>query len=199
LIAPGAGLRPEPHKILSSQRGSGDCFCYRNRGTATYPENSYIILFALSTLAAAAFLREQDIRQLENNMRFYSSIIQSMSDGVVTRTVNGEMMTSNASADRILRMTPDQFLKGESGRPIHEDSTDFASEDFPAMVNLTNRCAAGRGSGAYLRTDFLAQKWSRRFWNLSFLRSVTGSLVNLFRRSPTIFGHRWRLFPITPI
>lgn len=162
--------------------------------TTTYPENSYIILFALSSLAAAAFLqkryallllllngvifgivlltlqermqryevqdflfyvvfsllafvfvsmREQDIRQidqqarqLENNMRFYSSIIQSMSDGVVARTINGEMMTSNASAERILGMTPDQFLKGESGRAIHEDGTDFASEDFPAMVTL---------------------------------------------------------------
>ena len=68
------------------------------------------------------------------------TLLDVMTDGFVVHNVTGEIVTCNASAERILGLSLDQ-MRGRTSidprwRAVHEDGTPFPGETHPAMVTL---------------------------------------------------------------
>jgi PAS domain S-box-containing protein len=63
-----------------------------------------------------------------------------MAQGVVYQSGNGEIISANPAAERILGLTLDQMQGRKSIDPrwkaIHEDGSDFPGESHPAMVSI---------------------------------------------------------------
>jgi PAS domain S-box-containing protein len=70
----------------------------------------------------------------------YRSIIEAMEEGVVFQDAAGQILTCNASAERILDLSFDQLVGRTSldsrWHTLHEDGTPFPGSDHPAMVTL---------------------------------------------------------------
>jgi PAS domain S-box-containing protein len=80
---------------------------------------------------------EEALRESEER---YRSVIAAMEDGIVLLDAGGEIRASNASAERILGLSAEQMIGRTSFDPrwqaIHEDSSVFPGEMFPAAVTL---------------------------------------------------------------
>jgi PAS domain-containing protein len=70
----------------------------------------------------------------------YRNLFETMAQGVVYQNVEGQIISANKSAEKILGLTFDQMTGMTSldpqWRAIHEDGSDFSGETHPAMVAL---------------------------------------------------------------
>jgi PAS domain S-box-containing protein len=87
----------------------------------------------------AVQLREA-VELLAESEQRYRSLIAALDEGIVLQDSAGHTQMSNASAERILGLSPDQMI-GQSPvdprwRTIHEDGTPFPSHAYPALVTL---------------------------------------------------------------
>ncbi|HXQ37802.1 MAG TPA: PAS domain S-box protein, partial [Anaerolineales bacterium] len=104
---------------------------------------SFFLLFS-TLIGIASFHRRRIQKQRQTSLREneerYRSVISAMAEGIMVQTSDGTIQTFNTSAERMLGLTVDQF-QGHSQldplwRAIHEDGSDFLSEDYPAVVTL---------------------------------------------------------------
>lgn len=86
--------------------------------------------------------------RLRESEHLYRSIIAAMEEGIVVHGKNGEIVTHNSSAERILGLSRDQLLGRTSTDPgwkaIRQDGAPFPGEEHPAMVTLRT-CAPQHG------------------------------------------------------
>ena len=78
--------------------------------------------------------------QFQASQARYEQLFSTMAEGVVYHNAQGEIVSANPSAERILGLTIDQ-LKGLTSidprwKAIHPDGSDFPGENHPAMVAL---------------------------------------------------------------
>ncbi len=70
----------------------------------------------------------------------YRTLFETMAQGVIYQNTDGQIISANPSAERILGLTLDQMQGLTSMDPrwrsIHEDSSDFPGETHPSMVSL---------------------------------------------------------------
>jgi diguanylate cyclase (GGDEF)-like protein/PAS domain S-box-containing protein len=93
-------------------------------------------------------LREHDAR-LEAEMRArderHRSVLASMSEGVVVRDAEGRLVTCNASAQRLLGLTPDELDRriwlDPPWRTVREDGTEVRRGETPAETTLATGTA----------------------------------------------------------
>jgi len=82
-------------------------------------------------------MQEAALRESEER---YRSVVAALSEGIVLQGADGTIRASNASAERILGLTPEQ-MSGKTSfdpgwRAVHEDGTPFPGETHPSMVTL---------------------------------------------------------------
>ncbi|MFS8119445.1 MAG: PAS domain S-box protein, partial [Microcoleus sp.] len=91
-------------------------------------------------LAAEFETKNSLLSQLLESDERYRSVITTMTEGVVLQLANGQITTCNASAERILGLTPDQMMGRTSvdldWRTVGEDGEPFPGEQHPAMITL---------------------------------------------------------------
>ncbi|MEG5163488.1 diguanylate cyclase [Microcoleus sp. AT3-A2] len=80
------------------------------------------------------------LSQLLESEERYRSVITSMTEGVVLQLADGQITTCNASAGRILGLTPEQMMGRTSidldWRTVQEDGSHFPCQQHPAMITL---------------------------------------------------------------
>ena len=81
-----------------------------------------------------------ELQRLRENEEKYRSLFETMVLGVVFQDCNGKIISANPAAEKILGLTIDQ-MKGRTStdprwKSIHEDGSEFAGTDHPAMVSL---------------------------------------------------------------
>jgi diguanylate cyclase (GGDEF)-like protein/PAS domain S-box-containing protein len=80
------------------------------------------------------------LSQLQESEERYRSVITTMTEGVVLQLADGRITACNASAERIIGLTPDQMMGLTSidldWRTIREDGEPFPGEQHPAMITL---------------------------------------------------------------
>ncbi|MEG4035450.1 diguanylate cyclase [Microcoleus sp. S36b_A4] len=80
------------------------------------------------------------LSQLQESEERYRSVIRSMTEGVVLQLADGQITTCNASAGRILGLTPEQLMGRTSidldWRTVQEDGSPFPCQQHPAMITL---------------------------------------------------------------
>jgi PAS domain S-box-containing protein len=94
-------------------------------------------------LARERLAREQAeaaFRELAESEARYRAILAALGEGIVVQGQRGEILTANASAERILGLSLEQMKGLTSMDPrwgtIHEDGSSFPGEEHPAMVAL---------------------------------------------------------------
>ncbi len=84
--------------------------------------------------------RKQIEETLKKSEEKYRSIITAMEEGIVLQDSEGVILSSNASAERILGLTVDQMMGrsslNSSWQAVHEDGSPFEGETHPAMATL---------------------------------------------------------------
>jgi len=79
-------------------------------------------------------------KKLRESEKRYHTVINAMAEGIVFQLADGNIKTSNASAEHILGLTFNQMMGRTSMDPrwksIHEDGSPFPGETHPAMVTL---------------------------------------------------------------
>ena len=84
--------------------------------------------------------RMKTTKALKKSEKRYRLLFESMAQGVVYQNAQGEIISANPSAQRILGLSLDQMQGRTSFDPrwkaIHEDGTDFPGETHPAIVAL---------------------------------------------------------------
>lgn len=82
-------------------------------------------------------LVEEALRESEAK---YRSVVVAMREGIVLQDTEGQIITCNESAERILGLTREQIIGRTSSDPnwytIHENGSPFPGETHPAMVTL---------------------------------------------------------------
>jgi PAS domain S-box-containing protein len=95
-------------------------------------------LLARERLARAR--AEASAQALGESEARYRAILAALDEGIVVQSRRGNIVTANASAERILGLSLDQMAGRTSMDPrwraIHEDGTPFPGEEHPAMVSL---------------------------------------------------------------
>jgi diguanylate cyclase (GGDEF)-like protein/PAS domain S-box-containing protein len=80
------------------------------------------------------------LSQLQESEERYRSVITTMTEGVVLQLADGQITACNASAERILGLTPAQMMGRTSvdldWRTVQEDGSPFPGEQHPAMITL---------------------------------------------------------------
>lgn len=92
-------------------------------------------------------LADSDLARLASELAQTNERLQvafdAMTDGLVIQGSDGQILTSNKAAQRILGLTEDQFHGRSSFDPrchtIHPDGSPFPGEDHPAMVALRTK------------------------------------------------------------
>jgi two-component system cell cycle sensor histidine kinase/response regulator CckA len=84
--------------------------------------------------------RKRAEEALQESERKYRTLFETMTQGVVYQAADGQIISANPAAERILGLTMDQMQGRTSVDPrwkaIHEDGTGFPGETHPAMVAL---------------------------------------------------------------
>ncbi len=84
--------------------------------------------------------RKQAEEQLRESEARFRSLFETMSQGVVYQDADGQIVSANPAAERILGISIEQMQGRTSNDPhwraIHEDGRDFPGETHPAMVAL---------------------------------------------------------------
>lgn len=78
--------------------------------------------------------------QLGSDAARYEVIVANLAEGVVLQGADGQILTCNAAAERILGLSVDQMMGRSSTdsrwRAVHEDGSPFPGDTHPAMVSL---------------------------------------------------------------
>jgi two-component system cell cycle sensor histidine kinase/response regulator CckA len=124
-----------------------ECECRRKDGTpiwirqdsrAVRDESGQLAYFEGFIQDITARKRAEKVA-LENEVR-YQSLIAALAEGIVVQSATGEILTCNASAERILGLTADQICGRSSldstWQAIHEDGSSFSGQEHPSMVTL---------------------------------------------------------------
>lgn len=84
--------------------------------------------------------RKEAEAALQESEERYRSVIASMTEGVVLQLANGQITACNASAEKIIGLTPAQMMGRTSvdldWRTVQEDGSPFPGEQHPAMITL---------------------------------------------------------------
>jgi diguanylate cyclase len=92
------------------------------------------------TLPYAVITTLTDITEQKKAEQHQSTLITTMSEGLVHQTSDGTITLCNAAAEAILGLSKDQMMGRTSldprWRAIHEDGSDFPGEIHPAMMTL---------------------------------------------------------------
>ena len=137
--------------ILVSVLTLGGLLSMVSLGSARVDIFFFFLIFA-SLVGIGSNNRRQIHRQrqaiLRESEERYRSVITAMTEGIVVHSRDGGIETSNQSAELILGLTTDRVHGRLSMDPlwraIHEDGSDFPSEEHPAMVTLrTGRSQMG--------------------------------------------------------
>ncbi|MEG4116288.1 diguanylate cyclase [Microcoleus sp. N9_B4] len=80
------------------------------------------------------------LSQLQESEERYRSVITSMTEGIVLQLADGQITTCNASAERIIGLTPEQMMGRTSidldWRTVREDGSPFPGQQHPATITL---------------------------------------------------------------
>jgi len=97
------------------------------------------------TLRLEETVQEESDRQraeaaLQESEERYRSVISTMAEGIIVQEADGRIVACNASAERILGVSPEQII-GQTPTELNwctvrEDGSPFAVEDYPAMITL---------------------------------------------------------------
>ncbi len=125
----------------------GESFSYE-RETEDYAYQAYVTpVFSDSGEIIGGMILSHDITEIKKataalweSEHRHQSMVNTMSEGVVTHGQDGVIQTSNPAAERILGLTADQ-IKGRASidprwHTIHEDGSPFPGEEHPAMITL---------------------------------------------------------------
>ncbi|MEA4913656.1 MAG: PAS domain S-box protein [Christensenella sp.] len=110
-------------------------------------------------------ISEQQRIDRENNARAeeLNRLFESMSQGVLYQDTEGNILSANPAAERILGLPVSELLKRSSRSPewrtIREDGSDLPVEEHPSMIALRTR----KPFGPYTLGIFHAQK-SEHIW-----------------------------------
>ena len=82
----------------------------------------------------------QDITERREAEEKYRQLYETMLEGVVYQDAEGQIISMNPAAERILGKSPTEFIGsssvGQEKYCIHEDGTTFPGDEHPAMVSL---------------------------------------------------------------
>ncbi|MEG4204773.1 diguanylate cyclase [Microcoleus sp. Pol7_A1] len=99
--------------------------------------------FLASSLHLASEFDAKNIllSQLQESEERYRSVIITMTEGVVLQLADGQITACNASAERIIGLTPEQMMGHTSiedldWRTVREDGEPFPGEQHPATITL---------------------------------------------------------------
>jgi PAS domain S-box-containing protein len=85
-------------------------------------------------------LRKQLEQALQESEARYRSIVTTLHEGIVIQNADGQIITCNPSAERILGLSAEQMMGRSSldpqWRAVHEDGSPFPGEEHPIMVSL---------------------------------------------------------------
>jgi putative two-component system response regulator len=77
---------------------------------------------------------------LRASERRYQSVVEALNEGVVMQDVDGRVVASNTSAERILGLSAEELVTSSAERPllalIHEDGSPFLGHEHPAIVSV---------------------------------------------------------------
>jgi PAS domain S-box-containing protein len=83
---------------------------------------------------------DRDATASAQRLLLYHSVFMTMADGVMCRSISGEVTAVNPAAARILGLSPEQMtsmtLDAPDWQAVHEDGTPFPRESHPSMVTL---------------------------------------------------------------
>jgi PAS domain S-box-containing protein len=107
--------------------------------TQFFARVNYIDGYHVSFIQDITQRKQAEIALKESEIR-YKSMIAALSEGVVLQAASGEIITCNASAERILGLTKEQMIGRASidprWRAIKEDGSAFPGEEHPSMITL---------------------------------------------------------------
>jgi len=88
---------------------------------------------------------EKQLKLLNASENKYRIVVESLTEGVILINPNGQIMTANKEASKILRLSEEEILNTpidlESWNAIHENGDPFLPEDFPVMRSLRDHIA----------------------------------------------------------
>ena len=91
-------------------------------------------------IAREVSVSREEIQSLRESEERYRSLVAAMAEGVVVQSANGEIVTCNERAERILGLSADQICGKSSLDPswhcLREDGTAFPGHEHPAMETL---------------------------------------------------------------
>ena len=77
---------------------------------------------------------------LRASERRYQSVVDALSEGIVMQDVDGHVVASNKSAERILGFSADELLKASVDGPLlpllHEDGSPVLCHEYPTVVSI---------------------------------------------------------------
>jgi putative two-component system response regulator len=103
-------------------------------------------------MGVAAIVRDRSAQsltegELQASDELYRSVVEALNDGVVLQDVNGRIIATNASAERMLWREGDDLIgrtsllggsaESSTVRLIHEDGTPFLESEQPATLSMT--------------------------------------------------------------
>jgi len=119
--------RKDGHEVWVEDHGQ---LIYDDAGRVVYHEG---ILRDIS-------LRKRAEEALRESEARYRSVISALAEGVILFDADGNIIASNASAERILGLSAEEMRGRTSSDPrwraMREDNTPFPGESHPAMVSL---------------------------------------------------------------
>ena len=139
LTAPN-GMRLGTLCIMDSQpRGDFDAVAQANLS-----DLACAVMDALESRRVNARLYETE-EQLRSEQRLLTETFSALEEGVVVQDSNGQIISANSSAARVLGLSMDQLLGRTSFDPrwraVREDGTPFPGEDHPVSIALRDGVA----------------------------------------------------------
>jgi diguanylate cyclase (GGDEF)-like protein/PAS domain S-box-containing protein len=91
-------------------------------------------------LAGIAISKDRVEKNLQETEERYRTVVTNLAEGIVVQSRSGEVLTCNPSAERILRMKPNQMVGVRRGshfkRIISEDGVEIPKEELPSNLVL---------------------------------------------------------------
>jgi PAS domain S-box-containing protein len=131
--------------ILNASQGLMWLFIIGNSEVGTVLVLPLLVLIPAGTLLLGSLLyyQRQQItiaEALRHSEERYRIVVTSMSEGILMRNMNGEIVTSNAAAEAILGLTAEQIKEAAPTNPAwrseHEDGSPYSNENSATMIAL---------------------------------------------------------------
>jgi diguanylate cyclase (GGDEF)-like protein/PAS domain S-box-containing protein len=103
-------------------------------------QEDLVFMQAMTHLAGIAIHKELVERNLHDSEERYRSVVTGLVEGIVMQSRDGTVLTCNPSAERILRIQPNQLVGIKRGsyfkRVISEDGVEIPRSELPSEVVL---------------------------------------------------------------